>query len=112
MMSSVHESFADSSLLLHACCCFLQGGCIIRAGFLDRIKQAYQRDPNLPSLLVDPPFAKVRLLLFFSAELYCLILVCACVWCCLNPLRWQRLPLLLVDPPFAKVRTNSQTCAA
>jgi hypothetical protein len=52
------------------CCCtlsstcyvlfsFLQGGCIIRAGFLDRIKQAYQRDPSLPSLLVDPPFAKV-----------------------------------------------------
>jgi 6-phosphogluconate dehydrogenase len=38
----------------------MQGGCIIRAGFLDRIKQAYQRDPNLPSLLVDPPFAKVR----------------------------------------------------
>jgi 6-phosphogluconate dehydrogenase len=43
-----------------SCCCALQGGCIIRAGFLDRIKQAYQRDPNLPSLLVDPPFAKVR----------------------------------------------------
>lgn len=38
--------------------CF-QGGCIIRAGFLDRIKQAYQRDPKLPSLLVDPPFAQV-----------------------------------------------------
>ncbi|WIA12411.1 hypothetical protein OEZ85_012454 [Tetradesmus obliquus] len=35
-----------------------KGGCIIRAGFLDRIKQAYQRDSNLPSLLVDPPFAK------------------------------------------------------
>eukprot|EP00878_Enallax_costatus_P013340 GHUV01013947.1.p1 GENE.GHUV01013947.1~~GHUV01013947.1.p1 ORF type:complete len:298 (+),score=83.20 GHUV01013947.1:191-1084(+) len=35
-----------------------KGGCIIRAGFLDRIKQAYQRDPNLPSLLVDPPFAQ------------------------------------------------------
>lgn len=37
----------------------LQGGCIIRAGFLDRIKQAYQRDPALPSLLVDPAFAQV-----------------------------------------------------
>eukprot|EP00882_Tetradesmus_deserticola_P003438 GHRQ01003635.1.p1 GENE.GHRQ01003635.1~~GHRQ01003635.1.p1 ORF type:complete len:556 (+),score=245.36 GHRQ01003635.1:190-1668(+) len=35
-----------------------KGGCIIRAGFLDRIKQAYQRDPSLPSLLVDPTFAK------------------------------------------------------
>jgi 6-phosphogluconate dehydrogenase len=35
-----------------------QGGCIIRAGFLDRIKQAYQRDAGLPSLLVDPAFAQ------------------------------------------------------
>jgi 6-phosphogluconate dehydrogenase len=35
-----------------------KGGCIIRAGFLDRIKQAYQRDSKLPSLLVDPPFAQ------------------------------------------------------
>lgn len=35
-----------------------KGGCIIRAGFLDRIKQAYQRDPELPNLLVDPPFAE------------------------------------------------------
>jgi 6-phosphogluconate dehydrogenase len=36
-----------------------QGGCIIRAGFLDRIKQAYLRDAALPNLLVDPAFAKV-----------------------------------------------------
>lgn len=35
-----------------------KGGCIIRAGFLDRIKQAYQRNPDLPNLLVDPDFAK------------------------------------------------------
>ncbi|KAL4425619.1 hypothetical protein ABPG75_009635 [Micractinium tetrahymenae] len=35
-----------------------KGGCIIRAGFLDRIKQAYQRNPALPNLLVDPEFAK------------------------------------------------------
>ncbi|PSC67084.1 5 -3 exoribonuclease 1, partial [Micractinium conductrix] len=35
-----------------------KGGCIIRAGFLDRIKQAYLRDPALPNLLVDPDFAK------------------------------------------------------
>jgi hypothetical protein len=27
-----------------------------RAGFLDRIKQAYRRDPGLPNLLVDPAF--------------------------------------------------------
>lgn len=35
-----------------------KGGCIIRAVFLDRIKKAYQRNPNLASLIVDPEFAK------------------------------------------------------
>ena len=33
-------------------------GCIIIAIFLDRIKQAYDRNPNLANLLVDPEFAK------------------------------------------------------
>jgi 6-phosphogluconate dehydrogenase len=33
-----------------------RGGCIIRARFLDRIKEAYAKDPDLPSLLVDPYF--------------------------------------------------------
>jgi 6-phosphogluconate dehydrogenase len=32
-------------------------GCIIRARFLDRITQAYSRNAQLPSLLVDPYFA-------------------------------------------------------
>ncbi|KAA8495063.1 6-phosphogluconate dehydrogenase, decarboxylating 3 [Porphyridium purpureum] len=35
-----------------------KGGCIIRAKFLDRIKAAYVKDSKLPSLLVDPDFAK------------------------------------------------------
>ncbi|KAL9677921.1 hypothetical protein QQ045_015758 [Rhodiola kirilowii] len=35
-----------------------KGGCIIRAVFLDRIKKAYQRNPSLASLVVDPEFAK------------------------------------------------------
>lgn len=30
-----------------------RGGCIIRAVFLDRITEAYQKNPNLPNLLVD-----------------------------------------------------------
>ncbi|HSE97374.1 MAG TPA: NADP-dependent phosphogluconate dehydrogenase, partial [Blastocatellia bacterium] len=33
-----------------------KGGCIIRAQFLDKIKQAYQRRADLPNLLVDPDF--------------------------------------------------------
>jgi 6-phosphogluconate dehydrogenase len=35
-----------------------KGGCIIRAAFLDKIKQAYQRDANLPNLLLDREFAE------------------------------------------------------
>lgn len=34
-----------------------RGGCIIRARFLNRITEAYERNPELPSLLVDPYFA-------------------------------------------------------
>ncbi|MDQ6653801.1 MAG: NADP-dependent phosphogluconate dehydrogenase [Acidobacteriota bacterium] len=33
-----------------------QGGCIIRAKFLGRIKEAYLRDPRLPNLLLDEEF--------------------------------------------------------
>lgn len=35
-----------------------KGGCIIRAIFLDRIKNAYEVNANLPSLLLDPDFNK------------------------------------------------------
>ena len=33
-----------------------KGGCIIRAQFLDKIKQAYQRRPDLPNVLMDRDF--------------------------------------------------------
>jgi 6-phosphogluconate dehydrogenase len=33
-----------------------RGGCIIRARFLDRIRQAYSREPGLENLLLDPSF--------------------------------------------------------
>jgi 6-phosphogluconate dehydrogenase len=36
-----------------------RGGCIIRARFLNDIRQAFLRDPHLPNLLVDPEFARV-----------------------------------------------------
>jgi 6-phosphogluconate dehydrogenase len=35
-----------------------RGGCIIRAKFLDRIRSAYAANPQLPTLLADPEFAK------------------------------------------------------
>jgi len=34
-----------------------RGGCIIRARFLNRIREAYEQNPELPSLLVAPYFA-------------------------------------------------------
>jgi 6-phosphogluconate dehydrogenase len=33
-----------------------RGGCIIRARFLDRITEAYERDPHLPNLMLDREF--------------------------------------------------------
>ena len=35
-----------------------KGGCIIRAVFLDKIMQAFDRDPALPNLLLDRAFAR------------------------------------------------------
>ncbi|NJO36397.1 MAG: NADP-dependent phosphogluconate dehydrogenase [Rhizobiales bacterium] len=34
-----------------------RGGCIIRARFLRHIRKAYERDPGLPNLMLDPYFA-------------------------------------------------------
>ncbi|HVF72210.1 MAG TPA: NADP-dependent phosphogluconate dehydrogenase [Chthoniobacterales bacterium] len=36
-----------------------RGGCIIRAKFLDRIKEAYERDPQLHNLLLDQYFTGI-----------------------------------------------------
>ncbi len=36
-----------------------RGGCIIRARFLRHIRAAYQRDPKLPNLMLDPYFAEL-----------------------------------------------------
>ena len=49
-----------------------KGGCIIRAKFLDRIKNAYKENPALSSLLMDKGFAKdlVRPNCNCAAELY------------------------------------------
>jgi 6-phosphogluconate dehydrogenase len=35
-----------------------RGGCIIRSAFLGKIKEAFDRNPNLANLLVDPYFAE------------------------------------------------------
>ena len=36
-----------------------RGGCIIRARFLDKIRDAFGKDPELPNLMLDPFFASV-----------------------------------------------------
>ena len=38
-----------------------KGGCIIRAGFLDKIKAAFKDDPTLPNLLLAPEFKQTIL---------------------------------------------------
>jgi 6-phosphogluconate dehydrogenase len=40
------------------CALLWRGGCIIRALFLDRIKEAFDADPNLENLLLAPYFQK------------------------------------------------------
>ena len=35
-----------------------RGGCIIRSAFLGRIKEAFDRDPHLANLLLDPYFSE------------------------------------------------------
>ncbi|MFO0790178.1 MAG: decarboxylating NADP(+)-dependent phosphogluconate dehydrogenase [Pirellulales bacterium] len=40
------------------CALLWRGGCIIRAVFLDRIKEAFDADPKLENLLLAPYFAK------------------------------------------------------
>lgn len=38
-----------------------KGGCIIRAGFLNKIKDAFNENPNLPNLLLAPEFKQTVL---------------------------------------------------
>lgn len=46
----------DWPLNFGSCALLWRGGCIIRAVFLDRIKEAFDADPNLENLLLAPYF--------------------------------------------------------
>lgn len=48
----------DWNIDLGAVASIWRAGCIIRAAFLDRIRAAYDTQPNLPSLLSDKQFAE------------------------------------------------------
>lgn len=62
MLGHLHH-FADypagqSLIMIYRAVVWVQGGCIIRAGFLDDIKNAYKRNPDLENLVLDDWFAK------------------------------------------------------
>ncbi len=48
---------ADWEIRLGAVALMWRGGCIIRSAFLGKIKEAFDRNPKLANLLVDPYFA-------------------------------------------------------
>lgn len=51
----------DSKVDLGECARIWKGGCIIRAGFLGKIKHAYDENPDLPNLLLSPEFKQTIL---------------------------------------------------
>jgi len=55
LLSKASKEF-NYHLSLSECARIWKGGCIIRAGFLDKIKFAFAEDPNLPNLLLAPEF--------------------------------------------------------
>jgi 6-phosphogluconate dehydrogenase len=57
-MKAASDEF-DWNLNLGAIAKIFRGGCIIRARFLQNITEAYERDPALPNLLLDPYFKKI-----------------------------------------------------
>ena len=54
-MRAASETY-DWDIDLGAMATIWRGGCIIRAVFLNRIREAYEKTPDLPSLLVDDYF--------------------------------------------------------
>ncbi|MGG0288857.1 NADP-dependent phosphogluconate dehydrogenase [Peribacillus butanolivorans] len=57
-MRSASEEY-DWNLRYGDIAMIFRGGCIIRAQFLQKIKDAYDRDPNLPNLLIDSYFKEI-----------------------------------------------------
>ncbi|MBX3385232.1 MAG: NADP-dependent phosphogluconate dehydrogenase [Phycisphaeraceae bacterium] len=82
-----------------------RGGCIIRAQFLQKIFEAYQRDGGLPNLLVDPYFAGViekyqanwRAVVARSAVEGVPVPAFASALCYLDSYRTERLPANLLQ---------------
>ena len=58
LMASAAKEY-DWTLNLGEISTLWRGGCIIRAHFLSRIKEAFERDKNLANLLLDPYFKNI-----------------------------------------------------
>lgn len=82
-----------------------RGGCIIRAKFLNRIKDAYDADPTLPTLIADPYFRRAvessvdgwRRVVMTATELGIPIPGFASALSYYDALRTQRLPAALIQ---------------
>jgi 6-phosphogluconate dehydrogenase len=60
LLSAASKTYGYN-LNLSECARIWKGGCIIRAGFLDKIKQAFNENPELPNLLLAPEFKQTIL---------------------------------------------------
>jgi 6-phosphogluconate dehydrogenase len=57
LIKAAYEQKGWGDAPLGDCASIWRGGCIIRAQFLDRIKKAFETNPKLANLMVDPDFA-------------------------------------------------------
>jgi len=60
LLGKASETY-NFNLNLGECARIWKGGCIIRAAFLNKIKQAFDENPNLPNLLLAPEFRQTIL---------------------------------------------------
>ncbi len=60
LLSAASKTY-DYALNLSECARIWKGGCIIRARFLDKIKNAFNENPDLPNLLLAPEFKQTIL---------------------------------------------------
>ncbi|EAW34473.1 decarboxylating NADP(+)-dependent phosphogluconate dehydrogenase [Lyngbya sp. PCC 8106] len=60
LLSAASKEF-NYNLNLGECARIWKGGCIIRAGFLNKIKKAFDENPGLPNLLMAPEFKQTIL---------------------------------------------------
>lgn len=61
LISKASKELFDGKVKLDECARIWKGGCIIRAGFLGKIQNAFIENPDLPNLLLAPEFKQTIL---------------------------------------------------